>query len=388
MFLEMKEEECCGCSACMNICPTKAIQMKAKELDGFLYPIINKEKCVKCGLCERVCPLKIEDKKSNEFKNIKTFVALNNNEKIRRTSSSGGIFVPLSDILLREEGVIYGAKYDSNLNVVHGRADNKNERDEFKGSKYVQSNVNNMLENVKRDLKSGKKVMFSGTPCQVSGLNKYLKLCSVDTKNLVTVDLVCHGAPSPKIYKENIKYLESKFSSKINKINFRGKVIKNQIQDLKIDLDNGRTVSIMPKNDLYYSLFLHDIILRPSCYKCRFANLNRQSDITLADCWNVENVYPELQDFKGISMVLINSNKGEEIFNKISDNIEFKETSINKCMQRNLYEPCNKPKLSYVFWKYIQKKDYRESIMFTKIIVTIPRIKHAFINRISSLFKK
>lgn len=381
MNLAIKDNECCGCSACMNICPRNAIKMKSNTLDGFLYPTIDENKCIECKLCEEVCPFLNRNEVAGRLEKIGVYAVKNKNDEDRLRSSSGGVFTLISDYILNKNGVVYGAQYDKNLNVIHGRAENKRDRDKFRGSKYVQSNISDTYKKVKNDLIDGKKVLFTGTPCQVSGLNNYIGE-SKYIKNLYTQDIVCHGVPSPAIFKENLKYLEKKYNSKVKKVNFRGKVLKGNTQDLEVVFENGRVLNVLPKMDLYYSLFLHDIILRPSCYNCKFTNLKREADITLADYWGIEGVFPDFKDDKGISMVLINTKKGKELFGNIIDQIDYIETSTKQCMQKNLYEPTSKSKLHNLFWLIMEKMSFDKSIGITKMIVLMPRIKHAIKKRI------
>lgn len=386
MKLDIKKDECCGCSACMNICPKDAIEMIPEDMSGFLYPKVDNSKCIDCNLCIKVCPFLNKSISKDIPDDIKIYAAKNKNEITRKSSSSGGVYSLLADYILEKNGVIYGAMYDENLRVIHGRAENKWDSERFKGSKYVQSDMMYIYKDVKKDLQNNKLVLFTGTPCQISGLKKYLGNL-VNIENLYTQDLVCHGVPSPKIYHDNIKYLEKKYESSITKINFRGKKIPGEVQDLEITLKNGNIVNMLPKMDLYYSLFQHDIILRPSCYNCKFTSLKRESDVTLADYWGIENIYPQFEDHKGVSMIILNSEKGKKIFNSINESLDYIETNREQCTQKNLYKPTTKSKLSKLFWLNIKQKGFNNSTSIIKLIILIPRIKHAINRRIKKYLK-
>ena len=208
------KEDCCGCTACQHICPTKAIEMKPDE-EGFLYPEINQELCNDCGLCRKVCAFQNGYDISDNFATPKVYAVKNKHEDVRMASSSGGIFSAISDHILDSDGLVSGVAFDENMNAAHKIAATKEERDEFRGSKYVQSELNHVYSEIKSLLKQNKTVLFTGTPCQNAGLKYFLDLARVKTENLILCDIVCHGTPSPLLWKEHIRQLENRGKGRV-----------------------------------------------------------------------------------------------------------------------------------------------------------------------------
>lgn len=325
----VKENKCTGCMACSNICPINVIKIKENE-KGFLIPKVLEEFCVKCGKCKKVCPV-INNTKEN-INDIKVYACYNKDEKIRMQSSSGGIFTLIAEEIIKDGGVVCGAQFNDEFEVVHSIVKTTEELKKFRGSKYVQSQISYILKDVEEYLKNGVKVLFTGTPCQIEGLISYL---GKEYENLYTQDIICHGVPSPKVWKKYLKYKEEKNQSKIKNINFRRKDIEgwsNYNVNFKYnDLEENENV----KNEKYMQLFLKDLTLRDSCYSCNFKKEKRISDITVADYWGIKHIDPEINDEKGLSAVLINSLKGEELFEKIKDNIFYKLQSIEGITKYN-----------------------------------------------------
>jgi coenzyme F420-reducing hydrogenase beta subunit len=357
MKLINNKQDCCGCTACKNICPKNAITM-VEDKQGYLYPKIDDDKCINCHLCRKVCAFNDKNIEQKKMNLPKVYAAKNKISSIRLTSSSGGVFVAVSDYILQKNGVIYGVKFDRNLNVYHERATTQAERDDFKGSKYIQSDLREIFLKVKEDIEREKFVLFTGTPCQIAGLKNFLG-GKKDTSKLYLCDIVCHGVPSQKIFNEYKDFMQRKYKSNIKSINFRSKRIHKQIQDIRIVFDNKEEFNEIAVNDVFYRLFLDDIILRPSCYNCKFTSIYRQSDITLADYWGIEKSIPEFQDYKGISLVLVNTLKGKDVFGKISDKLIVKESNISACMQPNLKSPCSKSYKVDLFWKDYYSKGFK-----------------------------
>ena len=311
-LLSGKKEECTGCTACMNICPKNAIEMKTDE-EGFTYPFINKEKCIKCKLCENVCP---NVKSISTKSNVKSYAVKHLDLQERKTSSSGAAFIAISDYILNYGGIVYGAAFDEKFRVVHKRAKNKEQRDEFKKSKYVQSDMGEIFKQVKQDLADDRLVLFSGTPCQVDGLKNYLH--NENIEKLYTCDLICHGVPSPKIYSDYLKYITHNYKNKLLSFNFRNKKYgwNSHYESYKLKNKAERT-------DLKYrELFYTNLALRPSCYECNYSNLNRISDITIGDFWGIEKVDKKFKVSDGVSLCIVNSEKGKKLFENIKENIE------------------------------------------------------------------
>ena len=351
MILFDNKKDCSGCTACKNSCPKEAIVMKEDE-EGFLYPEIDKDRCVECGICKKVCPISNRSKDESSKEPL-VYACKNIDDSIRMQSASGGAFSGISDYVLEQNGVIFGACYNDKFKVEHRKAANKLERDKFRGAKYVQSNLNDIFKDVKEELEEGKLVLFTGTPCQVAGLSNYLKK---DYSNLLKCDIVCHGTPSPKIFEEYISYIEKHKENKIKNISFRDKESGWQNQKWKIELENGTVLLDDDDVKIYKRIFNKHYAQRPSCHDCRFTNLNRPSDMTLGDFWGIEKAIPGFADNKGVSLLLINTEKGEGIFNLIKDKLILKQSDCKSCMQPQLDHPAKAADNRMDFWN-----DYREN---------------------------
>ena len=351
MYLNNSNKELCsGCTACYNVCPVNAIKMIEDE-EGFKYPKIDKEKCVNCKLCEKICP---NIKKSLDNSIIEAYGVKHKNEKERMTSRSGGIFVALSDYILSLNGVIYGAKLNNDFTVTHRRAENKEKRDKFKGSKYIQSDMERIILDVEKDLQEGRKVLFSGTACQVAAINEYIPKKYRD--NLYTCDLICHGVPSPKIFKEYLKYIENKEGKKIKSFNFRNKKFGWSGHYETAIFDDDTEITTQYFRNLFYG---HNI-LRPSCYKCNYANTHRPADITIADFWGIEKICPEFMDEKGVSLVFINNEKGNEWFENVKKDLDYIKCDVKKCIEctYTLNQPTPMSEDREEFWKDYSNNDF------------------------------
>lgn len=331
-MIEIRDKgKCCGCGACYNICPKNAVIMVEDE-EGFRYPKVDKEKCINCGLCKKVCPC------SNEYKNKKileetiAYGGWNKNEDIRAISTSGGVFTAIAEKIINMNGIVCGAVYDENLNVVHTIVDNTQDLRRMNGSKYVQSNIKENYKKVKEYLEQGRKVLFSGTPCQVSGLNTYL---IKEYQNLYTCDIVCHGVPSTKVFNKLKEELRKDNSSDIKSINFRDKSSGWQEYSFSVDFENNKKYIKKANEVAYMKFFLSDIDLRPSCSQCNFAKLPRYCDFTLGDFWGVNNCYPELnKDNKGTSLILVHTEKGKKFLENLED-IYIQKCDLEKAIKGN-----------------------------------------------------
>lgn len=324
--------DCCGCTACASICAHNAIKMKPDVL-GFLYPEVDKDMCVDCGLCEKVCAFNDNYDTSLNLDKPLAYGARHKDMNEVETSRSGAAFIAISDYILEQGGVVYGAGYTDHFRVVHKRATTKEERDEFKGSKYVQSDMTGVFRQVKQDLRDGLTVLFSGTPCQTSGLNSYVGKRL--RENLFLVDIVCHGVPSPYIWRDYISYLEKKQGSPIVWVNFRDKQKYGWAahhETFKFKMGGGKMS--------FTYLFYKHIILRKSCEKCHFTNLHRPSDITIADFWGWQKTDPNINsDDKGVSLVLINTEKGRKLFEASKERMNTVQADIQNCLQPNMQHP-------------------------------------------------
>lgn len=351
MYLKSgKKSECSGCTACKNICPKNAIQMIEDE-EGFKYPKIDKEKCINCGACYKICP-NVKKDETNTIKEAYGVKHKNENERI--TSRSGGVFIALSDYVLKQGGIIYGAELKEDFTVIHSRAENKKQRDKFKGSKYIQSDMKDIIKKVQQDLKENRKVLFSGTPCQVAAVKSCVS--KKDQENLYTCDLICHGVPSNKIFREFLKYIEKISGKTIKNFNFRDKRFGWESHYETAIFDDNTEMTTQYFRNLFYG---HNI-LRPSCYECNYANIHRPADITIADFWGIENVAPEFMDEKGVSLVIINNDKGKEWFEEVKDNLHTIYCSVEDCVKYTytLNQPTPVAETRDEFWQDYNNKDF------------------------------
>ena len=355
MELVNNKYNCTGCGCCEKLCPNSAIKMKEDE-KGFLYPEIINKYCTNCGICKKNCP-NIEEKIDN--REIEIYAMKNKDNQIRETSSSGGIFWEYASIILKNNGVVFGAAYNELHEVEHIKVENIEELYKLQGSKYVQSIIKNTYNEAGEFLKKGREVLFSGTPCQIEGLKNFLNKKKIDNSKLYTCDIICHGVPSPKVFKDYLKDLEQKYNSKIKKINFRYKE-DNYTQNIKIDFCDGeRYISNYFKDDYFYKLFLNDFILREACFECKYTSFNRVADITIGDFWGIEKSIKNFDDKKGVSLVLINTSKGKEIYEKIKDKFEIEKTCKENCIQDNLVKPRDKIKEYDKIWEEYSKYGYK-----------------------------
>lgn len=357
MISILDKKNCCGCTACASICPKDAIYMKP-DACGFLYPQVDNDKCIKCGLCDTICPFNDEYEKSLNFAKPLVYGARHKDLNEVMKSRSGAAFVAISDLILDSGGVVYGAGYTENFRVVHKRAIDKQGRDEFRGSKYVQSDLSGIFRQVRDDLKNGMVVLFSGTPCQTSGLNKFIG--SKLRENLLLVDIVCHGVPGPYIWRDYLKYVEKKCGKKIKSVDFRDKQDlgwKSHYESLTLD-DGKKFVSRE-----YTNLFYKHIMLRYSCEVCHFCNITRPSDITLADFWGWEKTDEDFnKDDKGCSLILVNTDKGKQTFDIIKSKLNLIYPLIENCMQGHLKSPTVFDKRREEFEKYYKKKGFEKTL--------------------------
>lgn len=351
---EMKErskQDCSGCCACEDICPVHAIKMK-RDKEGFLYPKIDKDICLECGKCDRVCLFNDRE----QLCAVQHAYGVKHKElKIRERSRSGAAFVAFSDWILQKDGVVYGAVMNKKFEVHHERATTYEQRNQMQKAKYVQSDTKHICLKVEKDLNDNKYVLFSGTPCQIAGLQGYLKEKNVDTNRLYTCDLICHGVPSPNVWKDYIGFIENKFKKKVIQAEFRDKEFgwEAHYESFKLMGENKKRVT-----QEYTNLFYKHIILRPSCSCCKFANMNRVADITLGDFWGIEKHNDSFNDNRGISLIFTNTRKGNKLFQDVKEKFEFFECNPQECMQPTLQRPSKASVRRKEFWYDYERKSF------------------------------
>lgn len=323
------KKDCNGCGVCSLKCPKHAITMK-KDEEGFLYPVIDKEKCINCGICRKVCP-NVYYKNSENIS--KAYISFTKNDVDKKNSASGGMYYAIAKYVIGLNGVIFGVTYDDNLVARHEYAETIDDVRKFCGSKYVKSDLNDSYKTVEKFLKNDRYVLFSGTPCQCQGLRSFLKM---DYVKLYTCEIICHANPSPLVFDLYLRNLESKYGKKIENISFRSKENgwKNQIPI--IEFKDGLII----EENSYREAFIQELINRPSCYDCRFCTTERHSDFTIGDAWGIDKIDQSIKDDDtGLSLFVVNTEKGFKIFDEIKSELFFKETDIEKAFSFNHH--CN-----------------------------------------------
>lgn len=273
-------------------------------------------------------------------------------EGIRASSRSGGMFTALSDYILENNGVVYGCVLTQDFRAVHVRAENKSARNRMRGSKYIQSSMGDTFKSVKYDLESGRRTLFSGTSCQVAGLKNFL---GKDYDNLLCVDIICHGVPSPKVWLKYLAWHEKKIGSKVMSVDFRNKTDFGWREHIEtLWFENGKKVN----SKVFTTLFYGHTVLRPSCYECAFKSVMHPGDITIADYWGIDKAAPEFDDNKGVSLVLVNNEKGARVFENVKDKSKWKQTRLEDSLQPPMKAPFQEPKNRKSFWQDFEKKEF------------------------------
>ena len=327
------KNQCTGCTACANICPKSCIEMKEDD-EGFSYPVIDNSRCISCLACERVCP--ILNNHTHKDEETKAYAALSKNDETRLESSSGGIFSELAKLILQSNGIVYGAKYDDDFKVIHTGIEDIESLKELRGAKYSQSDLSTIFQTVKKQLNNGRQVLFSGTPCQIGGLKAFLKK---DYDNLYCIDFVCHGVPSPLVWKKYIEYRSQVDADNQvpEYINLRNKESGWSHYSYQVEFAYSKSNHYLCQNDkdLYMSLFVNNYILRRSCSNCYYKGYSRESDITLGDFWGIWDILPSMDDNKGTSVVFTHSNKGEKLLNSAAIHLQSNPVTLDQATMMN-----------------------------------------------------
>lgn len=342
--------KCTGCSACASICAQNAITLVENE-KGFKYPKVNTELCVNCGLCETVCCCE----RLSEQKEYEAFLVIHNDESVRSTSQSGGLFYGLAELVLARGGIVYGAAVCDDLVIRQIRVDNAASLHKFQGSKYVQSDIAETFVEISEDLKKGSTVIYSGTSCMIEGLNSFLTKLKVNTENLYTCDLMCYGVVSPKLYRENLKRVQEQNNKNIVSVNFRDKKFGWHSSIQTYSFEDSSKIS----ENFWTQLMYTRVALRDCCYSCQYANVGRKpSDITMGDFWGIEKAFPDIHDDnKGFSLAVVHTKKGEELLNNA--NLKLRKAPKEHLLDENRNDNLQKSSKYDAFWKDYFSKGYK-----------------------------
>lgn len=361
-------KKCTGCRTCEQLCPKSCITMQ-KDRYGFLVPNIDIKKCINCGICVNNCSSNYIKDEKNDFEQM-AFAAKSKDDLICKTSSSGGLFYEIARLIIGYGGFVYGCTLNTNLEAEHIEISNLNEISKLQGSKYVQSDTKHTFELVKERLSSDNYVLYVGTACQIQGLKSYLNK-SYD--KLILVDIICHGVPSPLLFKKYLAWLSQKKNGTIKKYIFRSK--KRGWGLTSEATINKKRYYIDAYLDPYYKSFLEQKTYRECCYICSFANKERVSDITLGDFWGVEKFHPGFYSDKGVSAVLVNTKKGQEIFNALKERVEYISTTFDNIANQNhnLLQPSSRPQVRDIIYEDMISNDFEQFVkkdLLTKVSVS------------------
>lgn len=386
-----RKEKCCGCHACYNICPVQAIEMQADE-EGFLYPILIADKCIQCNQCELVCPI---IHKPEKLPLQLVYGCYANRIEEQRSSSSGGVFSVLARAVLSVNGIVCGAAFDEEQAVYHLIVNSEDTLYRLKETKYVQSKLGNIFKDIRKALSLNRIVLFSGTPCQVAGLKGYL---GKEYDNLLCIDLICHGVPSPEVWEKYVREISK--GKKVKRVMFRNK--NKGISNVTLDyyLQDGTIIREKYSESLYIKGFMQNLFIRPSCFECQFKGVKRCSDLTIGDFWAAKEYHPNFYNDNGVSAVIIHSKKGKLWFEKVNKNLKIIESTPKEvvCWNEHLCVsafPNEKRKVFFVNWKEKNLKEllnmltqnYEKEEVLINIHIIKKRVKNSLLKTIKRIKK-
>lgn len=353
------KKDCCGCYGCFNVCPKQCIYMKS-DSEGFAYPVVDKSSCIECGLCEKVCPV-INRSAKRDLTQTEVVACKSRNELERLASSSGGVFSLLATQTIKNSGIVFAAAFDKNFEVRHSGFDSLEQLPLYRGSKYIPSKIGDSYAKAKTELTNGRQVMFVGTHCQIAGLQHFLRK---EYDNLLTVEIICHGVPSPVVFG---KFLHEVAPGEIQNISFRDKSIGWARYSMKIDyIENGaqKTYTQPAYQNPYMRGFIKGLYLRPSCYSCPAKDFVSGADITLADYWGVDTLKTDINDDKGVSMVLTYNTKGKSALQSIADKLEIHPSTLDSALKNNpaIYKSVNPNPLREKFFAMLTDHSFSDTI--------------------------
>lgn len=372
-FQDQIKEACCGCGACSQVCAKHAITMQPDD-HGFAYPSVDPELCVNCGMCEAVCPV-IRKEEPSGFE-TRFFAVRSREEDVVRNSSSGGMFTLMAEEIFTRGGVVYGVAYGEGFRVEHERAETMQQARAFRTSKYVQSDMADLYEAVKRDLAENRTVLVTGTPCQIAGLKGVLAKSRMDTSKLYTCDNVCHGVSSPMVFADYLACLQKYVPAgdRIASVNMRYKGETGDKTVFRAETENHGPI-LEAADFSYHKIYQTRLVTRPSCFACTFTSYNRAGDISIGDFWNCKNGDFDFDTSHGVNEVLVSTEKGMELFRAVCEKAYWQEVSREKAWQPHLEYATQKPKTYDAFWsdyltgdQEMVMRNYLKSSPMAKII--------------------
>jgi coenzyme F420-reducing hydrogenase beta subunit len=356
---KLEQHKCVGCGSCESVCPQNCISMNY-DTEGFLYPLVSSTECSNCSLCVQHCPILSDIRFSSKYYAQKIYAMKLKDKSLLSKSSSGGVFAGIASYILDQGGIVFGCAFDEALQVHHISIDSKDDISLLQGSKYIASDMGSTYKQVKLFMEQGKMVLYSGLPCQIAGLKAYISI-SPSNDNLITIDLICEGTPSQKLFNKYLTWLEEKNHGKIIYYGFRDKDVGGWNCGGKIKTKTKtKTKTINAICDPYFVAFLRGETYRPSCYHCIFANMNRPGDITIGDFWGIGKIAPQFYSTDGVSICIINNDRGLRLFNNISKDYKYITISVKYIEEiqkynSNLKNPPAKPRIRETIYDNIDK---------------------------------